>query len=203
MLRRLRDSLRPSRGNDLARSFERLGWIGFWVQLVAWVLSALLMIYVLAFNRIPTAPRAGLPLVEVFTIAGLVMLAFTTFWFYRYTLLGRRMTESPSPLARSSVIGVVWTGVVATCLGIIFSVLVMLSETARLLFYFLSMPQAGVPVIQTPATSLTNWVSAVDMVSLLTLVLTLAVEVVALILGLWLLFRSTQPDPKLEELGGT
>jgi len=203
MLRRLRDSLHPSRGNSLARAFERLGSIGFWVQLSAGVLSLLLMVYVLAFNRVPSAPRAGLPLVELFTIAGLLMLAFTTFWFYRYTLLGRRMSESPSPMARSSVIGVVWTGVVATCLGIIFSVLVMLSETARLLFYFLSMPQGGVPVIQTPAAGLTGSVSAIDMVSLMSLVLTLAAEVIALILSLWLLFRSTQPDPKLDELGGT
>jgi hypothetical protein len=79
----------------------------------------------------------------------------------------------------------------------------MLSETSRLLFYFLSMPQGGVPVIQTPAAGLAASVSAIDMVSLLTLALTLAAEMLALILSLWLLFRSTQPDPKLDELGGT
>jgi hypothetical protein len=59
------------------------------------------------------------------------------------------------------------------------------------LFFFLKAPQAGIPVIQTGGVAATHWVSSVDMVSLMALILFLFAELIVLIFSLWLLFRAT------------
>ena len=71
-----------------------------------------------------------------------------------------------------------------------FSMVVILIEVAHLLIHFLRAPQAGVPVIQTTGGAPASWVSAVDILSLMVLILTLFAEVVVLTFSLWLLFRS-------------
>ena len=77
--------------------------------------------------------------------------------------------------------------------------LVMLAETALLLLYFLRAPQAGVPVIQTSGPEQATWISALDVMSLLALILIAFGEFVVLTFSLWLLFRTTlayeQPTP--------
>ena len=192
------ENLQPSESNNLARVFSRLGWMGFWVQVLMGSLSALLIIYMMMFSRWRLDLRAGLLFAEYLTIAGLLMLAFTTFWSYRYTLLAKRLADPQSRPSQPAVIRVVWTGLIASGLGILFLILVMLIETARLLFYFLATPQAGVPVFQNPgAGSASSWVSAVDMVSLLALILIMIAEMVVLAFSLWLLFRATRQYPEL------
>jgi hypothetical protein len=85
---------------------------------------------------------------------------------------------------------IVWVGVVASSIGLVLSMLIMLFEVIQLFLYFLRVPQAGIPVVQTtggPAT----WVSAGDILSLAVVIFTAFVEVLVLALGLWLLFRTT------------
>jgi hypothetical protein len=81
--------------------------------------------------------------------------------------------------------------VVASTIGMLFSMIVMLVEAANLLFSFLKAPQAGIPVIQTSGSEAVKWVSSVDMASLMALILMLFAELIVLIFGLWLLFRTT------------
>jgi hypothetical protein len=82
--------------------------------------------------------------------------------------------------------------VVAASSAILFSMLVLLLEVGTLLFYFLSAPQAGVPTVQTTGAAVATWVSAVDMMNLMSVILTLGGEIFALIFGLLLLFRTIQ-----------
>ena len=192
MLKKLMENLQLSGTQSLAKTFSRLGWIGFWVQIVMGSVPFLLMVYTLIFTRSPSGPRAGLALVEYLTIAGFLILVFTTVWFYRHTRLAKKIADPTECPPASSVIRSVWTGVVASSMGLLFSMLVMILETGNLLFYFLTAPQVGVPVFQTPAAGPTSWVSAVDMVSLMALSLFAFAEMVVLIFGLWLLFRTTQ-----------
>jgi hypothetical protein len=154
------------------------------------------MAYYLVFARTATASRSGLPFVEYLAIANLVLLAFTTLWSYRYTRLAKRLLEPDQRPSESYVINSVWTGVVASTVGLLFSMFVLLLEAANLLFYFLKSPQAGIPVIQTSGAEAPHWVSSVDMVSLMALILTACAELVVLALSLWLLFRSTLDSPE-------
>jgi hypothetical protein len=161
------------------------------------------MIYYFAFSRAQTRPHGGIPFIEYLTIANLLLLGFTTYWSYRYTQLSKRIMDPANRPTEAHVAGSVWTGVIVSTVGMMFSMIVMLIEAANLLFYFLKAPQAGMPVIQTSGTEAVHWVSAVDMVSLVALILTLFAELLVLIFGLWLLFRTTIASPEFPQAAGS
>jgi hypothetical protein len=79
--------------------------------------------------------------------------------------------------------------------------LVMLVEVGQLQFRFLSAPRGGLPAIQANPSDgdASRRVSTVHMASLTALILTLAAEVIALVPGLWLLFRITSADRHVPE----
>jgi hypothetical protein len=199
MLQKIRDSIRPSKGINLAKSFIRLGWTGFWLQVVFGSIPVLVMVYYFAFSRSTSGPRSGFRFVEYLTIADLLILVFTILWSYRYTRLGKRLMDPERRPPESYVLGSVWTGVVASTAGLLFSMIVLLIEAANLLFYFLKAPQAGIPVIQTSGTDAVHWVSAVDMVSMIALILTLFAQLIVLVFSLWLLFRTTLGSPEVAQ----
>jgi hypothetical protein len=201
MLQALQKALRPSPNDSLARAFSRLGWLGFWMQIAIGVIPLALIAYAFVFGSTrPAGTRSGFPLIQYLTIAGLLVLAFTTVWFYRYTRLAARIADPERRPTESSVQRAVWTGVMASTLGIVFSMLVMFLEVAQLLIYFLRAPQAGIPVVQTtggPA----SWVSAADILSLMALILTMFVEVAVLAFGLWLLLRTMIASIEFPHIG--
>lgn len=199
MFNRLRDAVKPSKSKSLAGSFSWLGWTGFWLQVVFGSFSIIMMIYYLAFSRAETQERSGFRFIEYLTIANLVMLGFTILWSYRYTRLAKRIQDPEKRPTEAYITGTVWTGVVASALGMLFSMTVMLIEAANLLFYFLKAPQGGMPVIQTQGSQAVYWVSSVDMVSLVSLVLILFAELIVLIFSLWLLFRSNTGSPEFPQ----
>ncbi|WP_295391682.1 DUF3611 family protein [uncultured Thiodictyon sp.] len=197
MLERIVAGFHSSKIDGLAKTFTRIGWTGFWLQLVLGSIPVLLMSYVFVFSGSFSGPRTGLPIVEFLSTANLLVLLFTIVWFYRYTGLAKRIADPQTRPTESAVVGTVWTGLVASSLGLLFSMLVMLLDVGQLLFYFLSAPQAGIQAVQTTTGGSASWVSAVDLVSLMALILTLGAEVVTLVLGLWLMFRTTQTADEL------
>jgi len=136
-----------------------------------------------------------LALIEYLSVGSLLVLVFTTIWSYRYTRLAKRIDDPERRPSGPALQKTVWTGIVASTLGITFSMLVLLFEVFQLLFYMLRAPQAGVPVVQTtggPA----SWVSAADVVSILALVVATFVEIAVLVFSLWLLYRATRASPE-------
>ncbi|EGV18167.1 DUF3611 family protein [Thiocapsa marina] len=184
---------------SLAKSFKRLGWTGFWIQVLVGVIPLVLMLYSFVFAQSVTGPRAGLPIVEYLTLGSLAMMIFTTFWFFRYTRIADEIKGPGTSPTETELAGSVWIGLLASSLAIFFTITVMFVEVAHLLFYFLAAPQGGVPVIQTTGAGPASWVSAVDMLSLMSMVLTLLAELVVMVFSLWLLFRVTEGSP---EYGG-
>lgn len=180
-----------SKPEKLAKAFSRLGWIGFWLQLVLALLPIILMIYVLFFCPSASFQRGAMGIVEYLGLFGLAILFFTIFWSYRYTLLAKKMADPGRCPPKSSVTRTLWIGLWASCLGILFSMLLMVFEVGRLLFVFLRAPQGGVPVMQTETSDPSSWVSAIDMVGLLADLSVLAAELIVLAFTLWLLFRVT------------
>src|SRR5262245_19375219 len=134
MFRIFTEPLKPSRSESLAKAFSRLGWIGFWMQIALGIIPVGLMIRALMFGRGTGAgTRSGLPLVEYLTIAGLLIMVFTTLWSYRYTRLAKRIADPLRRPPESVVLRTAWTGVVASTLGIMVSMLVMVAEVTHLL----------------------------------------------------------------------
>jgi hypothetical protein len=200
MFKRLRQAIRPSKGRSLARGLYRLGWTGFWFQVVFGAIPLVVMAYYFAFSKAtPTDNEFGV--FEYLTIADLLILAFTAIWSYRYTRLARRMLGGEPRPSEEKIVGVIWTGVVASTIGILMSMIVILIEVATLLFYFLKAPQGGLPVIQTSGTEAVHFVSAVDMVSLMALHLTLFAELLVLVFSLWLLFQATLGSADVPQAG--
>ena len=173
---------------SLALTFERTGRTGFWAQLVLGTFPVLVMAFVLFYAGSLSGTRAGVPIVEWLAMGNILLLFFTIFWFHRYRDLGKRIADPANRPSREEVTSKVWTGLMASGLGVIFSILVMLFEVGQIFFYFLTAPQGGVPTVQVNGAT---FVSAIDMASLMALVLTMAAEVLVTMMGLWLLFRTS------------
>jgi hypothetical protein len=173
----------------IARDFSRLGWIAVWIQSILAITPILLLCYVV-FGKV-AGSDAYWSVPDYLAIFGLAILAFTTFWAFRYTRIAKRIMDPDRRPPRSSLIGTLWVGLWASSLGMLVSLVLLFIEVIRLLILFLRAPQAGVPVFQTQADDRLGWVSAIDAVSLLAELCTLTGELLVLGLTLWLLFRVT------------
>ena len=181
----------PANAEALANKFSRLGWLGFWIQVALLAIPLVLFVYVL-FTSSPDSPlRRGIDLGNYLSYGSLLVLLFTTFWFFRYTRLGRRIADPELRPAQSSVVKVLWIGLWASCLGVLFSMLLITSSVGRLLFVLLANPQTGIMVAPTIGGEPTYSISAIDAVSLMVLLITLAAELIVVCFTLWLLFRTT------------
>jgi hypothetical protein len=169
----------------IANKFRKFGWLGVWIQILLGVLPLVMLCYIL-LGKV-TGSETTFGLIDYIALAGLAILAFTTFWSYRYTRLAPRIADPAQRPEWIDVTQMLRFGIWANCLGIAVSMLLLIAEFLRLLFLFLKTPQAGVPAIQFQADR-TAWVSAVDMVSLLAELCTLAAELLVVALALRLLF---------------
>jgi hypothetical protein len=202
ILQTLRETLMLSSKDSLARAFLRLGWVGLWIQIVIGSIPILLTIYALIFGRnTGVGTRAGSLLIECLTIAGLIVMVFTTIWSYRYTRLGKQIADPARRPSELKILQVAWIGVAASAIGILFSMLVILFEVVQLLIYFLRAPQAGVPAVQTTGGGQASWVSAADVMNLLALTLSLFGELTVLVFSIWLLFRSMMASTEFPYAG--
>jgi hypothetical protein len=189
---------KPSNPEKIARQFSRLGWIGFWVQVALIILPLVLLLYVLFISSPESAQRKGINLSNYLSYGSLLVMLFTIFWFYRYTRLAKRIPDPESRPTESSVVRTLWIGLGASCLGILFSMILMTSAVLRILFVMLAMPQTGVP-FAAPGGDPSKTLSAFDAVSLTSLLFTLTAELVVLAFSLWLLFRVTRPSSGITE----
>jgi hypothetical protein len=172
-----------------AKGLARLGWAGVCLQTILAVTPILMLCYVL-FGR-ATGVRETFDFLDYLAFASLAILVFTGFWSFRYTRLAKRIGDPAQRPSRGFVMKNLWVGVWATSLGIAVSLSLLIIEVVRLLVLFLRAPQAGVPVFNTQAGNRTEWVSAIDAVSLLAELCSVTGELIVLAFSLWLLFRLT------------
>jgi hypothetical protein len=137
--------------------------------------------------------RKGIDLSNYLSFGSLVIMLFTTFWFYRYTRLAKKMVQPDTCPSQSSVMRTLWIGLGASSLGIFFSMILMMRAVFRLLFIVLATPQTGVP-FAAPGGDPSNILTAFDVVSLTSLLLILTAELIVLAFSLWILFRATRPS---------
>ena len=190
----------PSNPEGLAKQFSRLGWLGFWIQLALIAIPIVLLIYVLFISSPESAQRKGIDLSNYLSNGSLLVMLFTTFWFFRYTRLAKRIADPESCPPQSSLTRTVWIGLGAGCVGIFFSMLLMMSAVGRMLFVLMATPQTGIPLASPVGGSdPTTTLSAIDAVSLMAVLVTLAAELIVLAFSLWLLFRVTRPSDEAAE----
>jgi len=189
----------PANPDRLAKQFSRLGWIGFWIQAALLAVPIALLVYILFVSSPESAQRRGIDLSNYLSFGSLLVMVFTTFWFYRYTRLGKRIADPELRPPQSSALRTLWIGLWAGCLGIFFSMLLLLSAVGRMLFVLMANPQTGMQIAQGLGTDPTTSLSAMDAVSLTSLLFLLTAELLVLTFSLWLLFRTTRPSAAIAE----
>ncbi|MGI9320927.1 MAG: DUF3611 family protein [Thiogranum sp.] len=189
----------PANPERLAKQFSRLGWLGFWIQLALLAVPIALLVYVLLVSSAESAQRRGIDLGNYLSYGSLLVMVFTTFWFYRYTRLGKRIADPDLRPPQSSALRTLWIGLWVGCLGIFFSMLLLLNAVGRMLFVLMANPQTGMMIAQGMGTDPTKSLSAMDAVSLTSLLVLLTAELLVLTFSLWLLFRTTRPSAAIAE----
>ncbi len=182
----------PVKPEKLSRQFSRLGWLGFWLQVAMLAIPLLLLVYVLFLRSPQSAQRMGIDLSNYLSYGSLLVMVFTTFWFFRYTRLGRRIAEPERRPTRMAVERTLWVGLWASGLGIAFSMVLLFSAAGRMLLILLANPQTGVMIAPGPGGDPVQSISAMDAISLTSLLITLTAELIVLGLSVWLLFRTTK-----------
>jgi hypothetical protein len=183
----------PANPQQLGATFTKLGWIGFVIQLVLLSLPLVLALYML-FGFTPESPaRRGIDLSNFLSWGSLLVAVFTAVWFFRYPGLGRRIAEGDTHLSGAGVLKTVWIGVWASGIGIVFSMLLLFAESSRILFVMLANPQTGLMISPNIGANPNQSISALDGISLITLLILLTAELVVLGLSLWLMYRTATP----------
>jgi Protein of unknown function (DUF3611) len=177
----------------IAEQFSVLGKVGFFVQLALLAIPILLAVYIFLSGRSNQGSGTGIDFGSYVSFASVLVMMFTTYWFFRYIKLGRRMKDPARHPPRSAVLTTLWVGLWAGCLGIAFSMLLLLAAAWRILFVLLTNPQSGMLIAPTAGTNPTYSLSAIDAVGLTLLIISLGAELMVLGLTLWLLFRMTWP----------
>lgn len=180
--------LSPSASASVARALRRWGGIAFWTQIFVAVIPVIVITIVFSSIYGVQAPMRSAGLLGAITLASFVILIATTFWCWRYRKLGRAMAAGADMPTQTRLERMLWIGLTLSCTGIVLSMTVLFAEMTYLLIRFLEAPQGGVPVIQTVQGG-SSWISAVDILGMMTVVLTLSAEIVVLVGGLWLLSR--------------
>lgn len=158
-----------------------------------------LLAYVLLLSAPESAQRRGIDLSNYLSYGSLLVMLFTTFWFYRYTRQGNRIADPDSRPSQSAVLRTLWIGLSAGSLGILFFLLLMFSAVGRFLFILMANPQTGIQIAPGPGGNPLQSLSAIDAVSLMSLLIILSTELMVLSFTLWLLFRTTRPSAEKTE----
>jgi hypothetical protein len=186
----------PKNPDKLGATFIKLGWIGFMIQLVLLTVPLLLALYMWLGFSPESAARKGIDLSNYLSYGSLLVALFTAFWLFRYTRVGQRISAQDPKLTGSGVMKTVWIGIWAGSLGILFSMLQLFGAAGRILFVMLANPQTGLMVSPQIGGNPSQSISALDGISLLTLLVLLTAELVVLGLSLWLLYRTATPEPQ-------
>ena len=118
------------RMEGIARHFRRIGWLGVVVQLVLAIIPTVTFFWVIFGTAVA---RRSLTLVDFLVLVGLAILAFTTFWSYRYTRLAERIAGPGERAPRTTVVNTLWVGIAAGSLGVALSMLLLIGEVVRVM----------------------------------------------------------------------
>ncbi|MEM8570480.1 MAG: DUF3611 family protein [Pseudomonadota bacterium] len=168
---------------SLGASLQRLGTLAFWVQLVFLVVVVLLSAYTLTVTGGLRATTGNF-----LAFLALALPIFTTYWVKRYAGTGKEMTEGGCLPSVSGLKRQLWTGVWAGTIGSGASLVSLFGAASALLFTMLANPQIGIQVSPATGTAGVYTISAIDGVSIMTLLLTLTAELLVIFVSLRLIF---------------
>lgn len=172
------------RVKGLGGSLSRLGKLAFWVQLIFLTIVLLLSVYTLSLGGSGNRARLG----NFLAFLVMALPVFTTYWCYRYSSVGGSLSESPSAAKPAGVLRRLWTGVWAGTIGVLASLLSLFGAASALLVTMLANPQIGLQVSPATGEATSYTISAIDGVSIMSLLLALTAELIVVFVSLRLIF---------------
>ena len=182
----------PPSPRQIAITFRRLGWIGFWCQVVLGLIPVILMTFQWVFSSKPQligVPDSG----NILSFVDMLTLVFTIYWCFRYTRLASKLEDSNQRPAKARVIKEVWIGIIANVGVILLAVLIGMVMVGGLLYAILSLPPGAATILQpAPGGALINpgpIIVPMDLLGLLAVMNVILAGLVGVIVSLWLLSR--------------
>ncbi len=173
----------------LGLEMQRIGWIGFWIQVIFGFLSLIIILTVFFgrnFNapeiQAPNRPNFGL----ILACVGMIFLSIGIYCNFRYPQLGRQLENPDKRPSKADVIKYLKLGLWVNVLGMIFTVIAAEWNVGMLLLRVLSIPQ-GAAVY---ATGLL--VEPIDIFVVQSKINIIAAQLTGIISALWLLLRINQ-----------
>ncbi len=166
----------------VADALVKLGQIGFWVQLI------FLIIVVVLGGVVLGVVGGGAGVGNVLSFLGLILPAFTTFWCWHYLSLGRKLKETGDDPSAARLQSRVWIGVWVGTIGAVLTIVSLFGAAFALLVTMLANPQVGLQISAAETGASPYTISAVDAVSIMTLLLTLTAELLVVAISLRIVF---------------
>jgi Protein of unknown function (DUF3611) len=112
----------PQAVRKIAAQLRRVGWMGFWLQLVLAVVSTLIFLFAAPFASTgANNPGTGGSL--LFALSGLLVLYASTYWSFRYVMTSRKLKNPDLRPKKAETIKLIQWGLMASTLGMGLSVM--------------------------------------------------------------------------------
>ncbi len=173
----------------LGLDMQRIGWIGFWIQVIFGFLSLIIILTVFFgrnfnANQIQAPNRSNFGL--ILACIGMIFLSIGIYCNFRYPQLGRQLDNPEKRPSKADVLKVLKLGLWVNVLGMIFTVIAAEWNVGMLLLRVLSLPQ-GAAVY---ATGLL--VEPIDIFVVQSKINIIAAQLTGIVSALWLLLRVNQ-----------
>ena len=181
----------PPNNLQIAANLRRLGWIGFWCQLILGSIPVILLTFQWIFSKEQT--MAGFDITNIFSFIDIMTLLFTIFWCFGYTQLGKKLEKGEKSPKKAKVLRTIWIGITANLGFILLAVLIGIITLGRLLYIILSLPQGATTILQpVPGGTMVNpglVIVPMDILGLLAIMNVILAGLVGVTISLWLLSR--------------
>jgi Protein of unknown function (DUF3611) len=173
----------------IAAQLRRVGWAGFWLQLVLAVVSSIIFLFSLPFASSGASnPGTGGSL--LFALGGLLILYGSTYWSFRYVMTSRQLKNPDLRPRKAETIQIVRWGLLCSILGMGSSVMGAESMGGTLLGKSLSTVLPG--AIFSPD-ALSKIIQPLDIFIVLANTHIITAHFIGIVCSLWLLDRLNKP----------
>ncbi|WP_295614874.1 DUF3611 family protein [Chamaesiphon sp. GL140_3_metabinner_50] len=173
----------PQTVRKIASQLRRVGWAGFWLQLVLAVVSSLIFLFAIPFASTGARnPGTGGSL--IFTLGGLLVLYVSVYWSFRYVLTSRKLKNPDLRPKKADTIKLVQWGLISSIVGMGSSVLAAESISGTLLGKSLS-SMTSFAVFSPDA--LSKIIQPLDILIVLGNTHTITAHFIGIVSALWLL----------------
>jgi Protein of unknown function (DUF3611) len=183
------DSNTPQTVRKIAAQLQRVGWLGFWSQLILAIVSTAIFIFAIAISGTSANnPATGGSL--LFSIGGVLILYVSAFWSFNYMKLSRKLKNPDLRPKKAETIQTIQRGILLSILGMGSSVLGAEAIAGTLLAKSLSSISVSMGFFSPDA--LSKIIQPLDISIVLANTHTIAAHFIGIISSLWLLSRITK-----------